>query len=30
LWQQRNRALRGLIAAMQDGAYGRASSITQL
>ncbi|HEY6943087.1 hypothetical protein [Dokdonella sp.] len=30
LWQQRNRALRGLIAAVQDGAYGHASSITQL
>lgn len=30
LWQQRNRALRGLIASVQDGAYGRASSITQL
>ncbi|MGN6519715.1 MAG: hypothetical protein ACTHK2_09860 [Dokdonella sp.] len=30
LWQQRNRALQGLIAAMQDGAYGRSSSITQL
>lgn len=30
LWQQRNRALRGLIAVMQDRAYGRASRITQL
>lgn len=30
LWQQRNRALRGLIASVQDGAYGRAASVTQL
>jgi hypothetical protein len=30
LWQQRNRALRGLIAGMQDGALKRSTSITQI
>jgi hypothetical protein len=30
LWQQRNRALRELIAGMQDGAVRRSASITQI